>query len=451
GPGLRLLLLLLARLPLLQLLRGEEDLVLLSVRTGQHPVRLPLGGEEHRGAAASPAPAAATASRPRLAGCWGGSARRGAGAGRALVLLGAILLRAVVSVGVGCLRSGRGGEGVQGVVVVAHVGPCESDASAGKRANTRSAPPMNIRSRSSAGQPGKWARPRRKSPPYSSSRSRVQEPSIGPFAAPPPGGGSGMHARWGFAPPGPRRRAWRFPAPCGGSGRSPDSGRGRARARGGARPRPPRCSRASRAGGTAVPTRRGPRAAPAGARRPRPSDPVAARAPRSVSWRSRPGRRTAARRRAPSAGRARREPDRGRRRSPSRGRTGRRGPAPPGAARPSPRTVPRPPSSPPPPPRPRGGPARAPRDGARRRSPPTPVRGAPPGPAPPDRRRPAPATRSPSRGAPGDAPSPRRAPTTRARRAGGAAVPGEGPRTPAGRRPRPSARGRDGAGRAPAR
>src|SRR6185436_7650760 len=271
GPGLRLLLLLLARLPLLQLLRGEEDLVLLSVRTGQHPVRLPLGGEEHRGAAASPAPAAATASRPRLAGCWGGSARRGAGAGRALVLLGAIVLRAVVSVGVGCLRSGRGGEGVQGVVVVAHVGPCESDASAGKRANTRSAPPMNIRSRSSAGQPGKWARPRRKSPPYSSSRSRVQEPSIGPFAAPPPGGGSGMHARWGFAPPGPRRRAWRFPAPCGGSGRSPDSGRGRARARGGARPRPPRCSRASRAGGTAVPTRRGPRAAPAGARRPRPS------------------------------------------------------------------------------------------------------------------------------------------------------------------------------------
>ena len=116
-----LLLLLLARLPLLQLLGGEEDLVLLPVRTGQHPVRLTLRGEEHRCAAPTPAPAAAPAARARLTGGGGGStAGTGGDARRGLGLVGAIVVGPIVSVGVGRLRRGRGGSGVQGVVVVAH-------------------------------------------------------------------------------------------------------------------------------------------------------------------------------------------------------------------------------------------------------------------------------------------------------------------------------------------
>ena len=62
-------------LVLLQLLRREEDLLLLAVRAGDHAVGLTLRGEEHLGAPAAAAAAAAAASR--LSGLAPRAARRG--------------------------------------------------------------------------------------------------------------------------------------------------------------------------------------------------------------------------------------------------------------------------------------------------------------------------------------------------------------------------------------
>ena len=100
-PLARLGLLLLARLPLLQLLGREEDLGLLPVGPGQHPVRLPLGGEEDRSAAATAtAPAAAASGTGALAGAGGRCAARSRGrAGGRLAFIRTVVVRAVVSVG----------------------------------------------------------------------------------------------------------------------------------------------------------------------------------------------------------------------------------------------------------------------------------------------------------------------------------------------------------------
>src|SRR5262249_59623607 len=82
-------------------------------------VRLAFRGEENRGTATTAAPPAATAAGARLSGSRSGATTgRGSRAGRGLVR--ALVVCALVSVCIGCLRrGGRGWEGL-GLVVVAH-------------------------------------------------------------------------------------------------------------------------------------------------------------------------------------------------------------------------------------------------------------------------------------------------------------------------------------------